>query len=104
MIASLATLAPRGSRSEAAAFLSYSQAKSMPARSFVQGSGADPVLIAFTALLAGVHPRNSTRIRSDCGRLFLGMTGLTRQAVSSCVARVYGVASCLMRSLFAGAA
>jgi hypothetical protein len=43
------------------------------------------------------------RIRTDCGSLFVGMTGLTRQVVRSRLVQVYGVASCLMRSLSAGA-
>jgi hypothetical protein len=43
LIAPLALLAPRGSRLEAAAFLSHSQTKSVSARSFVQDSGARSV-------------------------------------------------------------
>ena len=43
-------------------------------------------------------------IRNDWGALFVGMTGLTRHVVRSRAVQVYGVASCLMRSHFAGAA
>jgi hypothetical protein len=43
-------------------------------------------------------------IRNGWGALFVGMTGLTRHVVRSRAVQVYGVASCLMRSHFGGAA
>jgi hypothetical protein len=52
LIASLAKLARRGSRFQAAAFLTLSLTKSMSARSLVQYSGARSDLIASLAKLA----------------------------------------------------
>ena len=45
------SLRSRGSRFEAAAFLSHSQTKSVSARSFVQDSGADPGRLGSAAVV-----------------------------------------------------